>query len=372
MTEEKHSVTMSLSASERLKLAVSLIPEFSGNRKEFHRFVASCESIIGNIEDEVEAKNICIVIQNKIKGTAYEIIKNRKIETWGTIKNLLQKHFLETKTVGQLQAELFNMKQRPNEKVKSFATRVENTLKDLNDASMYDLGTSQFSTVNTMNTKLASNTFKMGLVEPIRTYIRCSRLTGLAELINEALSEERLNTLEEFKYPSYLENKRKQFGQFPDRQAQFYVPQHNTGRNIKYNHYQDNEGQSRPNQFNRQDNFNQHRQDNFNQYRQDHFNQHRQGNFSQNRQNNSNYNPNRQSLPQYNIRTVKISCSYCKKSGHDISTCYNRPQSRINNSAANKGPFRQNNNYGSNNNGHSSGNGQWAVHASAEDSPAHQ
>lgn len=177
-----------------INVALKLIPEFRGNRQEFHRFISCCDIIretLGNPCSENDMTMLVNIIRSRLAGPAYNIAKHKNFNDWSSFKSFLQDQYLENRSIAQLQIDLINCKQNKQESVRSFANRIENLLSDLNDACIASEGDESSSIIINLNTKSAFKAFVEGLFYPIKLIVKPARYTKLSDAVEAAVEEER-------------------------------------------------------------------------------------------------------------------------------------------------------------------------------------
>ncbi|KAL3268889.1 hypothetical protein HHI36_007978 [Cryptolaemus montrouzieri] len=117
-----------------INVALRIIPEFNGIRRDLHKFITCCDEMADTCTTNDDRKMLLNVIKSKLSSTAYDIVKYKAFANWDELKLILQNQFLERRTTGQMQYELSTVKQNFNEDVRSYANRVEKLLIDLNEA----------------------------------------------------------------------------------------------------------------------------------------------------------------------------------------------------------------------------------------------
>lgn len=185
MTESKLDINM----------ALKIIPEFSGNRSEFHKFVSCCDIMSTSLTSDADKALLAKIIITKLSGPAYHLIKYKSVTKWADLKVLLQEQFLESRSIAQLQLELLNCRQGNNESVRDFANKIEQLLNDLNDACIASQGPESATLIQNLNQKSAYQAFTQGLNYQYKVLIKASRFTTLTEAISAAVEEERLNNV---------------------------------------------------------------------------------------------------------------------------------------------------------------------------------
>lgn len=122
-----------------LEIALRMIPEFSGNKDDFHKFLTCCEIVYAMCTTNGHKTSLLNVIKTKLNGPAYNLIKYRTFETFDSLKQALSEQYAEKRTVAQIQSELLNCKQGKDD-VREFANKIEKITSDLTDACIKSQG----------------------------------------------------------------------------------------------------------------------------------------------------------------------------------------------------------------------------------------
>lgn len=290
--------------------ALKMVPEFSGNRAELHKFISCADSVAETAVTRENQTTYLTILKSKLTGAAYNLVKYKKYETYEALKAALKAQFLETRTIGQLQVQLLSSKQSPNETVRNFATRIEQLTIDLTDAMVSLEGEASLTTIENLNKRSALKAFQEGLQHPYKLIIKASRFTDLETAINAAIEEER----------SQDSRKSFNFSQKPLLQQRQSFPQckycqrknHSSDRCFRKPNFQ--------NRSNPQSNF-QNRsspQSNFQNRTNFQSNFQNKENFQSNSQNMSNFQDSRRYIATISDNPV---CKYCHKVGHSIDKC---------------------------------------------------
>lgn len=177
-----------------VELALKVIPEFSGIKSDFHKFLNCCDAMYsdGKLSDS-DSQLFLTIVKSKLSGNAYSLTKYKEIKGWNDLKKILQEFYLEKRTVAQLQSELVNCRQHYNEDVRNFSNRIERLLIDLTDACIASEGTDASKIIESLNNKTALRAFIDGLNDNLKLFIKACRFTTLTEAVQAAIEEERSN-----------------------------------------------------------------------------------------------------------------------------------------------------------------------------------
>ncbi|KAG5861093.1 hypothetical protein JTB14_025765 [Gonioctena quinquepunctata] len=120
-----------------------MIPDFDGNRENIHKFLTCCDVVWEIATTRAQQVTFMHIAKSKLSGSAYNVIKYKVMNDWPEFKLVLQNQYLERRTIAQIQTELLNSRQYPNEDVRTFANRIEKLTIDLNDACIASEGQNQ-------------------------------------------------------------------------------------------------------------------------------------------------------------------------------------------------------------------------------------
>lgn len=130
-----NNTTQESPSNFRIVDAQTLIPPFSGNCKDIHKFISCTDDIYATITTTSEQNNFFSLIKSKLSGDAYDILKYNQISNWPDLKSALTLNFDTKLPKSTLQARLTNSRQKIGESVKEFAQRINMTLSQLNEAT---------------------------------------------------------------------------------------------------------------------------------------------------------------------------------------------------------------------------------------------
>lgn len=172
-------------------LAFKMIPEFDGQRSNLHKFLSCGDVVWALASTRANQQMFMNIAKCKLSGPAYNIIKYKTFADWQELKVALENQYLERRTIAQIQSELINSRQKPNEDVRSFANRIERLNIDLNDACIASEGQAAQNIVENLNKKSALKAFVDGLRHPIQLIIKASRFDDFSNAVEAACEEER-------------------------------------------------------------------------------------------------------------------------------------------------------------------------------------
>lgn len=191
---KKNSTLMNDSTVEESELdrkyILNFIPQFSGVRSEYHRFVTSCDLIYSNLNlDNDRTEFVDIIKVNKLIGTAYDAVKYKRFKDWPSLKSEIKKCFIGTRTAAQIHIDFAKIRQG-NENIQNFSNKIENLLSELDDVSLAEDGSACNAHILKLNNKTAIKAFEDGLNNPIGYLIKACRFSSLSDAIARALEEE--------------------------------------------------------------------------------------------------------------------------------------------------------------------------------------
>ena len=197
-TESKYKFfhTPEMASALNLDQMLKVIPEFNGNSSDLHRFLKCCSIIYTPLKTNDDKALFMEYIPIKLIDRAYTMIKYAEFKTFEELKSKLQREFLETMSVEQLQNELININQLLNEDDRDYALRVERLLADLDDACCAgEPNNTHTALVRSLNARTALKAYQDGLRNPLKLLIKASRFASLKESIESAVNEGKNFTL---------------------------------------------------------------------------------------------------------------------------------------------------------------------------------
>lgn len=279
-THREGNIKMAFTLDSCLKI----IPDFSGNRSELHKFLSCCEIVVNSTKPEDHPVFLNIV-KTKLSGLAYNLIKYKTFASWTELKKCLLEQFSDSRSIAQLQSDLINARQSPKESVRAFGNRIERLLYELNDACILSEGIASKNLIGNLNEKIAFSSFVEGLVADLRIIIKASNFKTLSSAVDAAVNEER------------MQNSRSNQNKNSKPQNAF---SNKTNNNSSNNNYQT----SNCSYCNRKG--------------------HKTSDCFFKRANDSQNSSNYSSFPSKNILTTNQACAYCKKTGHHIRDCFKK------------------------------------------------
>lgn len=170
---------------------IQLLPEFNGSTScSLDYFIARCDAFIHNFKRAPAAPNAEIineflfnVIKSKLKGEACSILDLDANSSYERFKEKLIRKYGDARDERLLIQEISNCFQKLNEKYPNYHDRVE-SLK-LQCASLYKInyqGAILDLKIRELE-ELCLNTFKAGIMEPYRSYLRYAQVQDLGQAI---------------------------------------------------------------------------------------------------------------------------------------------------------------------------------------------
>lgn len=187
--------TRTIMAKFDIGQATKMIPEFSGNSTELHRFLQLAEIQYKRTNTNEEKLDFLDIIISKISGRAYNtILRYKNFDDWGELKTSLIEKFSKTRSTQLVQIDVFALNQGYKESVSSYSERAEKLLDELNIASVTDSMSNDGSkAIRELNGVTVMNNFINGLRDPLKLIVRTARKASLSEAIELAIDEEKLN-----------------------------------------------------------------------------------------------------------------------------------------------------------------------------------
>lgn len=225
-------------SKEDFQLYCSLLPEFI-SESEFHndlsKFIRKVDKVYNQIKGRlsiVQAAAIEEIIDSKIKGEASNYIGYLNCTGWIDIKNALMLKYGDQRSEGILDNELRMCTQYPNESYKDFYYKVLRSFNDLmKHLSLKQLNEGIFQMKRVHYQEIAINTFKSGLLEPYRSYIKRFDIISIEEGLQKCLTHD--NEKSQDDYHDYIR------AQFKSKTTQHQAPKFNSeSRSTKINQSQ--------------------------------------------------------------------------------------------------------------------------------------
>lgn len=164
------------------------LPEFYGEYNELNNFLRSVDLATGLIANvNVNIRNFWgLSIRNKIKGKANERLKLYGDPTdWDTIKNILKRHFTDSRNNRTLYNELNSLKQ--DRSIKEFYDNILSIITALNNIASEERNQELRIIIIERNMEEGNSTFINGIREPYQTILKSRNPNSIEEAYNIAL-----------------------------------------------------------------------------------------------------------------------------------------------------------------------------------------
>ena len=177
-------------ASFDIMHTVKLVPEFNGESSQLTNFLNLVEYVNDTLKDDDKKKLIEFVIKTKLSEKARKkIASNIKIEDFEQLRNIFEKTFKSNRSALVVQTELMSTTQGKNT-LTSYINKVQNLTFELSNLQMAHRSQLEKDVITVMNEQMASNIFKKGLSEPIRSVVLSARVETLQNAIDIACEAE--------------------------------------------------------------------------------------------------------------------------------------------------------------------------------------
>lgn len=184
-TELPINRTMTLS----IETAEKMLIRFDGTRSLLFEFIDNCDTALSNVND-TNKPILFSIIRTKLTGRAREVTRNREIPNWEFLKNHLLELYSDRRTQAQWQLELNSCKQRFNEDVSTYGTRIENCYTKCINSLSTTLSTDARKACVDLFKNQALNVFITGLTKDLSLLVKAQKPDSLEDAISIALNEE--------------------------------------------------------------------------------------------------------------------------------------------------------------------------------------
>ncbi|CAH1720138.1 unnamed protein product [Aphis gossypii] len=182
--------TTIMSVTLGIESAIRMIPTFTGGSEtDLASYILECNYIMENVHETLKPM-IFKRMLTSLKGEAFQAVRYRSIPDWAALEAHLRKVFGATHSIGFLQTNLYNIKQKYDEDIKSFAARTEKCYHDLVSALTVGLNKNDAAAVANTHKSGARNAFINGAQPAIRSLLRARNVLTLEEAITLAVEEE--------------------------------------------------------------------------------------------------------------------------------------------------------------------------------------
>lgn len=179
-------------ANLNISQALKFIPSFDGTPSQLHQFI-ECSDIIFDELKETEHRKFLNLMKKLLISKAYnETVKHINYGSWNDLRDDLIVRYREVRSKIQVSEQLNNCRQKYNEDVKSFGSRIEDLLCQLNDICITETGEGSEKIVESLNANTALVAFQEGLNDRIRTVVKSAHCKTLKDCITAACEEEAL------------------------------------------------------------------------------------------------------------------------------------------------------------------------------------
>lgn len=175
------------------------VDSFNGSSKniklDLDRFLNHAEMIWENLDDGEEPRRLFMrLIKNKLYDKAYEIVRYNDFKEWSELKQALQSKFVIRRSQGVVASELVNISQSKTTDIRTFASKVEGLLNELNEICIEEQGKDAAKIINEYNERMALNAFQNGINNPfMKTIVKSHDFDKLSNAIEKAIDEEILH-----------------------------------------------------------------------------------------------------------------------------------------------------------------------------------
>ena len=366
--------SLSTTPNLTLEAAIKLIPHCSGP-DDVYQFINACDLAVNSIK-RVNASILIRYITTRLSGRALESIKYKNTEKWVNIKNYLKEAFESHSSEQTLQLQLNSLKMNFGESVNNYSDRCEKLFYQLCNIHTLKKSDEESEILRKQLSDTTLQSYIKGLIKPIKIMVKPRNPQTFLEAKNLALMEELEHESDKFTQNLFHQHENKRFSN--SNNNNYYVNRTFNAPKQSRTNYANNIG----NNFNRNSN----NRENFQRpsYNRNNFNN---TNFSANQNNircyicngshyasectrghssnyrppdtrghnysdNNNINSNRNNIyrgnnnnfarppTQFNARN--ITCSFCKKRGHNIDNCFIKKREERNNFSGNSGNANRN------------------------------
>lgn len=170
---------------------IQLLPEYNGTKNcSLDYFLARCDSFLANFKRDPSVPNAAIindflfnVIKSKLKGDACSVLDLDANLNYDRLKEKLIRKYGDVRDERLLTQEIANCYQKLNEQYPHYHERLESLT--LQCSSLYKInyqGAILELKLRELE-ELSLNTFKAGVLEPYRSYLRYASVTDLAQAL---------------------------------------------------------------------------------------------------------------------------------------------------------------------------------------------
>lgn len=174
-----------------LKDMSQMLPNLQNDPKSLEFFINKGDLIFNSLTTEPSKSLFLHVVKSSLVDTLK--LKVTDLDSWSLIKQALIATVLPTKSLNQLNDELFKMSQQTNESIQSFSDRilqVTNAINQQFSLSNPDAKVDALTLVYGMNKKTALSVFVNGLIGEVKIYVKARNFLEFGEAVSFAKMEE--------------------------------------------------------------------------------------------------------------------------------------------------------------------------------------
>lgn len=167
-----------------------LVPEFDGRAEGLDRFIRGVELAM-RLTHERNHPTLLEVVLVKLTGRAQVLAKEGMVYAdWNTLKAELKHRFRATRSTKAIRKALESLYQGPDESVRQFALKVEDTLAEYISSDGAGVGAGQREALTRDREAQALEVFVDGLHGKLRDWAKARDFDSLKDAVDYALSEE--------------------------------------------------------------------------------------------------------------------------------------------------------------------------------------
>lgn len=172
-----------------INLLIKLIPEFDGSFDKLTSFIANVSEAYRLAKEDQRDVLMCF-IRAALTGSAQGITQTQTFVDWNSLKLKLIETFGEKKSFAQIQFELQNTRQKPDESIASFTQRVESKTQKLMSTLSFETGAQLDSSQQDLIRKMGLTSFIHNCLPQYGQLLRIRNPTTITEASRLASDEE--------------------------------------------------------------------------------------------------------------------------------------------------------------------------------------
>lgn len=174
----------------KISFLCSLIPKsFDGNRLELYEFISNCDNA-NKFASNAQKEPLLAFIISRLTGNAKAQLRDKIVDEWEELQNILLQLYSDKKHYTQLMEELNTIKQSISEPVVNFYNRIENlTTRILNSIS--NKSVSEKRGRSETISEIALQRFMYHSLPDISRFLRGRDFSTISSALTAALEEER-------------------------------------------------------------------------------------------------------------------------------------------------------------------------------------